>query len=143
MNAGKFFWRTVLATVLALVITTVPIFASGDNTVNVISPRYNNIGGYSFGIDFDENNVVTVSLSLSTYSHCSGVSGLVKLFDSSGTCLTAWSVSDYEKPISFSATYQGVRGETYTATFGGYAYSNNGTAPDRLDLTYTDTCDGN
>ena len=122
----------VLAVVLAMILFTIPVSAA--------TPRFNNINNATLIIDFDSNYTVYVGLSVATYSHGSGVSGLVKLFDSEGTCLAIWSVSDYEKPIGAEFTYPGVRGETYTATFAGYAYSNNGTAADRLELEITATC---
>ena len=122
----------VLTVVLVMLMFTIPVSAA--------TPRFNNIGAASLLMDFDTNYTVYVGLNISTYGHGSGVSGLVKLFDSEGTCLAIWSVSDYEKPISAEFTYPGVRGETYTATFAGYAYSNNGTPADRLELEYTATC---
>ena len=54
--------------------------------------------------------------------------------------MDVWSVSDYDEPFFKEVSYQGEYGETYTATFGGYAYSNNGTPADRLDLSVTGTC---
>ena len=122
----------LLTVVLVLVMFTIPISAA--------TPRFNNIGEATLIIAFDANYTVYVGLSVAAYSHGSGVSGLVKLFDSEGTCLAIWPVSDYEKPLGTEFTYPGVRGETYTATFAGYAYSNNGTAADRLELEITATC---
>lgn len=122
----------VLAVVLSMILFTIPVSAA--------TPRFNNINNAALFIDFDSNYTVYIGLSVATYSHGSGVSGLVKLFDSEGTCLQIWSVSDYEKPIGAEFTYPGVEGETYTATFAGYAYSNNGTAADRLELEITATC---
>ena len=122
----------VLAVVLTMVMFTIPVSAA--------TPRFNNIGEAALFMDFDRNYTVYVGLSIATYGHGSGVSGLVKLFDSEGTCLQIWSVSDYEKPIGAEFTYPGVKGETYTATFAGYAYSNNGTPADRLELEITETC---
>ena len=122
----------VLVVVLAMIFFTIPVSAA--------TPRFNNINNAALLIDFDSDYTVYVGLSVAAYSHGSGVSGLVKLFDSEGTCLAIWPVSDYEKPLSAEFTYPGVRGETYTATFAGYAYSNNGTAADRLELEITATC---
>ena len=121
-----------LTVVLVMVMFTIPVSAA--------TPRFNNIGTASLLMDFDRNYTVYVGLNISPYTHGSGVSGLVKLFDSEGTCLEIWSVSDYEKPIGAEFTYPGVKGETYTATFAGYAYSNNGTPADRLELEITATC---
>ena len=122
----------LLTVILVMVMFTIPVSAA--------TPRFNNISEVALLIDFDSNYTVYVGLSVSTYSHGSGVSGLVKLFDSEGTCLAIWPVSDYEKPIGAEFTYPGVFGETYTATFAGHAYSNNGTASDRLELEITATC---
>lgn len=131
--------KIMVATVLSFVLSALPVCASGDYVVRSIEPRYNNIGGVTFGLGFDDNNVVYITLSVAPYSHGSGVSGVIKLFDSDGNCLDVWSVSDYVDPIFAEVTYQGEYGETYTATFGGYAYSNNGTPADRLDFTMTRT----
>lgn len=122
----------LLIIVLVMVMFTIPVSAA--------TPRFNNIGEATLFIDFDRDYTVYIGLSVAAYSHGSGVSGLVKLFDSEGTCLEIWSVSDYEKPISQEFTYPGIEGETYTATFTGYAYSNNGTPADRLELEITATC---
>ena len=122
----------VLTVALVMVMFTIPVSAA--------TPRFNNVSVASLLMDFDRDYTVYVGLNVAAYTHGSGVSGLVKLFDSEGTCLAIWSVSDYEKPISQEFTYPGVKGETYTATFAGYAYSNNGTAADRLELEYTATC---
>ena len=121
-----------LAVVLAMILFTIPVSAA--------TPRFNNINNATLLIDFDRDYTVYIGLSVAAYSHGSGVSGLVKLFDSEGTCLEIWSVSDYEKPIGAEFSYPGVLGETYTATFTGYAYSNNGTPADRLELEITGTC---
>ena len=122
----------ILALVVAINMMTLPISAA--------TPRFNNIGDVSLFLDYDSDYVVYVGLSVETYSHGSGVSGLMKLFDSSGTCVAIWSVSDYDKPIGVEFTYQGERRETYTAQFHGYAYSNNGTAADRIEIENTITC---
>ena len=122
----------ILSVVLAMIMFVVPVSAA--------TPRFNNISNASLFMDFGTDYTVYIGLSVATYSHGSGVSGLVKLYDSDGVCLKIWSVSDYEKPIGVEFSYPGVEGETYTATFAGYAYSNNGTAADRLELECTATC---
>ena len=109
-------------------------------SVSAATPRYNNVGNVSLFLNTDSNHVIYIGLSAETYSHGSGISGLVKLFDSDGNCISIWSVSDYEKPIAVEFTYQGERRETYTAQFHGYAYSNNGTAADRIEIENTITC---
>ena len=122
----------LLTVIMVMVMFTIPVSAA--------TPRFNNINNASLFMAFDSNYTVYVGLSVAAYSHGSGVSGLVKLFDSEGTCLAIWPVSDYEKPLGAEFTYPGVRGETYTATFAGYAYSNNGTAADRLELEISAVC---
>ena len=122
----------IVAIVVVVSMMTLPVSAA--------TPRYNNVGNVSLFVEYDSNYVIYIGLSAETYSHGSGISGLVKLFDSSGTCVAIWSVSDYEKPIGVEFTYQGVRRETYTAQFHGYAYSNNGTAADRIEIENTITC---
>lgn len=122
----------VLAIVMAISMMTISVSAA--------TPRFNNVGNVSLLLDYDSDYVVYVGLSVVPYSHGSGVSGLMKLFDSAGTCVAIWSVSDYDKPIGVEFTYQGVRRETYTAQFHGYAYSNNGTAADRIEIENTITC---
>ena len=128
-------FKTIVAVVLAMVMMTMPVCAE-----EAITPYFNNINNVSLTIAFDVDNVAHCILSVSTLSHGSGVSGLMKLFDSDGTCLEIWSVSDYEQPIIEENTYQCTYGETYTVTFEGYAYSNNNTAPDRLEISSTATC---
>jgi len=132
--------KIMLTVILMFTISTIPVLAAEEPGAYIVQPRFSNINGASLGIAFDTNNVVYIALNVDPYSHGSGVSGLIKLFDSDGNCLDVWSVSDYVKPICTEVTYQGEYGETYTATFEGYAYSNNGTAPDRLELSITGTC---
>lgn len=136
----KRFTKTLIATILILTMMILPVSASGNATYSSISPRFNNIDTATLTISFDTNNVVYCSIDVNPYSHGSGISGLMKLFDSEGTCLKIWSVSDYQRPIFAEFSYQGEYGETYTATFAGYAYSNNQTAADRLELSVTGTC---
>ena len=113
----------IIALVVAISMMTLPVSAA--------TPRFSNIADVSLFLDYDSDYVVYIGLTVDTYSHGSGVSGLVKLFDSAGTCVAIWSVSDYEKPIGVEFTYQGVRRETY---------SNNGTAADRIEIENTITC---
>lgn len=127
--------KTLVALMLSISMMTISVCAEG-----VITPYFNNVSRASVSIGFDTNNVVYCGLSLAPYSHCTGVSGLMRLYDSDDNCLKIWSVSDYESPFLVENTYQGVYGETYTVTFTGYAYSNNGTAADRLELSVEGTC---
>ena len=140
-NSVKFL-KAQMAILLALVMMSFTICAA-DNKISVaqsVSPRFNNVINATLSIGFNDDNVVFCSISVNQSSNGTGVSGIMKLFDSDGTCLAVWSVSDYERPIGAEFSHQGVYGETYTATFEGYAYSNNGTPPDRLELSTTNTC---
>ena len=128
--------KTLVALILSISMMTISVCAEG-----VITPYFNNVSRASVSIGFDTNNVVYCGLSLAPYSHCTGVSGLMRLYDSDDNCLKIWSVSDYESPFLVENTYQGVYGEEYTVTFTGYAYSNNGTAADRLELAVSAVCE--
>lgn len=127
--------KTIIAALMVMIMMTIPVCAAEG-----ITPYFNNVSVARVDIGFDTNNVIYCGLTISPYSHCSGVSGLMRLYDGDGNCLQIWSVSDYERPIGVENTYQGVYGETYTVTFTGYAYSNNGTAADRLELSVEGTC---
>lgn len=133
--------KSIFTVLLIISMVVMPVYAEerGMTTCSV-QPRFNNIGSAALTMGFDTNNVVYCGLVVDTFSHGSGVSGIMKLFDSSGTCLAVWSISDYEDPIMAENTYQGVYGETYTCTFFGYAYSNNQTPPDELELSVSGTC---
>lgn len=130
--------KTLLCLLLVISMLIVPVSAMGTDVS--VQPRYNNVSVAVLSLNFDLDNTVYCGLSVVPYAQCSGVSGIMKLFDSTGTCLAVWSVSDYEHPIMAENTYQGVYGETYTCTFFGYAYSNNQTPPDELELSVTSTC---
>ncbi len=141
MKIRRYVKKAILAVVLGMIITVTPVFAAEQSGAAYdVQPRYNNIGSIALTIGFDTNNVVYCCITVDPYSHGTGVSGIMKLFNSKGTCLAVWSVSDYEEPIGVEHTYQGVYGETYTCTFAGYAYSNNQSPPDELNISVTDTC---
>ena len=126
---------------LILAMTVLPVCAGGDGASSTaVQPRYSNIGSATLSLEFDMNNVAYCGIAVDTLPHGSGVSGLMKIFDSDGVCLKIWSVSDYVDPIMQEFTYQCEYGETYTVTFAGYAYSRNGTAADRLELSVSNTC---
>ncbi|MBQ5676431.1 MAG: hypothetical protein IIV45_15420 [Lachnospiraceae bacterium] len=126
---------------LIIAMTVLPVCAGGDGASSTaVQPRYNNIGSVVLSLEFDMNNVAYCGISVTPFQHGSGISGLMKIFDSDGVCLKIWSVSDYVDPIMQEFTYQCEYGETYTVTFAGYAYSNNGTAADRLELSVSNTC---
>ena len=139
MKLKTYIWKSLVSMILALLVAVMPVCAS-ETSYNTVTPRFNNISTAILGLGFDMDNMVYCSINIEPYSNCTGISGIMKLFDSNGTCLAVWSVSDYERPIFQEFSYQGVYRETYTATFEGYAYSNNGTQPDRLELSITDTC---
>lgn len=126
---------------LIIAMTVLPVCAGGDGaSFTAVQPRYSNIGSATLSLEFDMNNVAHCGISVAPLPHGSGVSGLMKIFDSDGVCLEIWSVSDYVRPFMQEFTYQCEYGETYTVTFAGYAYSNNGTAADRLELSVSNTC---
>lgn len=141
MKIRRYVEKTILAVVLGMIITITPIFAAEHSGAAYdVQPRYNNIGSIALTMGFDTNNVVYCCITVDPYSHGTGVSGIMKLFNSKGTCLAVWSVSDYEEPIGVEHTYQGVYGESYTCTFAGYAYSNNQSPPDELNISVSGTC---
>lgn len=141
MRLIKQMTKTFLALSIAFSMLMMPVSAmESDEIMYSVQPRYNNVSVAVLSLNFDLNNVVYCDLSVVPYAQCTGVSGIMKLFDSSGTCLAVWSISDYERPIMAENTYQGVYGETYTCTFAGYAYSNNHTPPDELELSVSGTC---
>ena len=127
---------------LIIAMTVLPVCAGGDGASSTaVQPRYNNISSVVLSLEFDMNNVAYCGISVAPLLHGSGVSGLMKIFNSDGVCLEIWSVSDYVDPIMQEFTYQCEYGESYTVTFAGYAYSNNGTAADRLELSVTAICE--
>lgn len=141
MRVRRKILKTLFVLQLVMSMALLPVSAAGQEMMTYnIQPRYNNIGSVALTIGFDTNNVVYCGLVSDMFNHGSGISGIMKLFDSSGTCLAVWSISDYERPIMAENTYQGVYGETYTCTFAGYAYSNNHTPPDELELSVSGTC---
>lgn len=136
--------------ILAMNMGILPIVAADDLvaqnsvsqalTVDGIAPYFNNIGTATLTIGFDMNNMVYCCFIISPYDRCSGFSGVMKLYDSSGTRLKSWAIVDYERPYAIENTYQGVYGETYTVTFEGYAYNNAGGMYDELHLQVTGHC---
>lgn len=129
--------RTILATMLAVMMMTVSVCAQEAN----VNARFNNVAIASLTINFDKKNTVYCTLDVSGYAHLTGVSGMMKLFDSNGNRVAIWPVSDYDLPVLVENTYQGKYGETYTVTFAGYAYSNNQTPADRLELSVSARCE--
>ncbi len=135
----KSIMKMFMAIVLAVNIMILPVCAA-DSAGSSIQPYYAHTQSATLSIGFDMDNVIYCSLVVVPYSTGTGTSGLMKLYDSSGALLATWSISDYESPIAAEHTYQGKYGERYTVTYGGYVYGNNMTAPDRIDLSITDSC---
>ena len=117
----------------------IPVYAANVND-SIVQPCYNHTQNALLVISFDKNNVVYCSLSVDLYSTGTGTSGVMKLYDSNGAILKQWPISDYESPIISEFTYQGTYGERYTLTYSGYVYGTGMIAPDRIELSITDTC---
>lgn len=132
----------MLAVLIAVSSWAMPVEAAGFGQDSGIMPLFDHTNAVSLTIDFDSSNVAYCKLTVDLCDTGSGVSGIMKLYNSAGTMLKAWSVSDYDGLVMAENTYQGKKGETYTVVFQGYTYSNNTTAPDRLDLSATKTCEG-
>lgn len=130
----------VITLILIMSIFWVPVCAAGNEISTMVQPRYGNISSIALTLGFDQNNVAYCGISVSLYAHGSGISGLMRLYDDDGNCLAVWSVSDYDEPYMKEFTYQCTYGETYVASFTGYAYSNNGTAADRIEVEIENTC---
>ena len=140
MNRLNKLTRKVITLVIIISMFMLPVCAAGSDASVVVQPRYGNVCSAVITLGFDMNNVGYCCISVSPYAHGTGISGLMRLYDDEGNCLAIWSVSDYERPFMQEFTYQCTYGETYVASFTGYAYSNNGTAADRLELAVENTC---
>jgi len=132
--------KKFVAVVLAVVMSVLPVCAANEVASRAIEPRFNHTMAADLAISFDTNNVVHGTLLISPYNSATGVSGTMKLYDANGTCLKIWPVSDYAEPFAVENTYQGSYGATYTLTFKGYVYGNNGMAADSVELEVTGTC---
>lgn len=131
--------KALVAVVLAMVMSVLPVCAA-DNTARAIDPRFQHASSVELLIGFDANNVVHGTLFVAPYDTAAGVSGTMKLFDSNGTTLAVWPVSDYSSPFMIENIYQGQYGQTYTLYFKGYVYGRNNTAADPVELQVTGTC---
>ncbi len=138
MKNSKKIVRTVIAVLLAMNLTVLPVCAA-ERYVKQMDPRYNNIAIASLTIGFDTSNMGYFSISLSPYAHCTGFSGEMKLLDASGNRLKSWAITDMESPYIVEKTYQCEYGKTYTVTFVGYAYGQN-TTYDDIDLSVSASC---
>ena len=132
--------KKLVAVVLAVVMSVLPVCAASEVATAAVEPRFNHTMGADLAIGFDTSNVVHGTLLINPYNSASGVSGTMKLYDANGTCLAVWPVSDYSEPFAVENTYQGRYGATYTLTFKGYVYGNNGVAADSIELQVTGTC---
>ncbi len=112
MNSNKKHLKLLITMVLVLSMTLLPVCAADKmlSTYSNISPRFNNISGAYITIGFRMNDMIYCSVDVDPYTNCSGISGIMKLFDSNGNCLEVWSVSDYERPIFHEFSFQGVFG---------------------------------
>lgn len=131
--------KIVLTIVLIINIMVMPVMAA-DGVGGYVEPRFNNIATVALTIGFDANNVAYCEVSLNPYSHCTGFDGMMRLYDSNGTQLKSWAVSDYVSPYGVEKTWQCEEGKTYTVTFQGYAYGT-GSMYDEINLSVTDTCE--
>lgn len=133
MIQGNKKYKMVLAVLLAVVMMMTPVCAA--------TPRYLHTSSVDLTIGFDTSNVVYCDLTVTPYDSASGVSGLMKLYDSDGSLLKAWPVSDYEEPFAVEYTYQGKYRETYTLCFSGYVYGyGTGVVPDEIEISVTGKC---
>ena len=79
---------------LIIAMTVLPVCAGGDGaSFTAVQPRYSNIGSATLSLEFDMNNVAHCGISVAPLPHGSGVSGLMKIFDSDGVCLEIWSAA--------------------------------------------------
>ncbi len=126
--------KLFLIAVLIVNTMIMPIYAGQVKSVsmNLMSPRYNNISEVTLGLSFDSNNIAYCDIGVIPFQNCSGISGMMRLLDSNGNAVGSWAVTDYESPYSVTRTCQCQAGKEYTLTFQGYAYSNDGTIFDDI-----------
>ena len=132
--------KTIVAVLLAMVMSVLPVCASDNVSICAVEPRFNHAATVDLAISFDTNNVVHGTLLVVPYESAAGVSGMMKLYDANGTVLANWSVSDYDSPFAVENTYQGQYGATYTLYFKGYVYGTGYTPADSIELQVTGTC---
>lgn len=120
----------------------IPISAGQMQTVtmSLMSPRYNNISEVLLSLVFDANNTAYCEIYVQPFPNCSGISGMMRLLDSSGNVVGSWAVTDYVSPYSITRTAQCQAGKEYRLTFQGYAYSNDGTIFDDIVMEVRNTC---
>lgn len=132
--------KVLVAICLALNFTIVPVMAAEDIVCVSAEPRFNNIGSASLSMGFDNSYIGYFCISLAPYSHCTGLSGALNLYDENGNILAGWAITDYDEPYMVERTYQCEKGKTYTVRFQGYAYGE-GTMFDDILLSVTDVCE--
>ena len=138
MNIQKRMIKTVCAILLAMNLMTLPVIAA-DEVVTYVEPRFNNISSVALTMGFDTKNIGYFGIVLSPYANCTGFDGIMRLYDSNGSQLKSWSISDFVEPFSVEKTWQCEYGKTYTVTFQGYAYGTN-SMYDEINLSNTGTC---
>ena len=139
MEMQKRMIRFICTVLLAFNMIVVPVYAS-SNIATYTEPRWNNIAMATLTIGFDSNNVAYLGMSVTPYSNCTGFDGMLRFYDSNGTQLKSWSISDFVEPYETEKTWQCEEGKTYTVTFQGYAYGTNSMYDD-INLSVTDTCE--
>ena len=140
----KRIYKLFLIAILSMNIMVMPVYAGQIKSVSIDlkSPRYNNISTASLYLGYDANNVASCSIVVTPFPNCSGISGMMRLLDSNGNAVGSWAVTDYESPYSVTRTCQCQAGKEYTLTFQGYAYSNDGTMFDDIVLEIKNICNG-
>lgn len=140
----KKIYSLFLIVMLAMSGMVMPVYARQIRSVSMDlkSPRYNNISSVTLSLGFDANNVASCSIGVTPFPNCSGISGLMRLLDSNGNMVGSWAITDYESPYSVTRTCQCQAGKEYALTFQGYAYSNDGTIFDDIVLEVKNTCNG-
>ena len=141
MKLQKKIFKAIVAVILAINISVLPIMAADSIATASVQPRLNNIASATLSLGFDENYVGYFGISLSPYAQCTGFDGMMRFLDSNGNLLKSWAISDFESPYDAEKTWQCEYGKTYTVTFQGYAYGN-GTMYDEINLSVTDKCEG-
>ena len=116
-----------------------PVCAEG--MVTCAEPRWNNIAAAVLTIGFDTNNVGYFSITLNSYTSCTGLSGQMRLLVESVNLLASWAIYDDVEPYAVERTYQCQEGRTYTLTFQGYAYGDGSTQFDDIQMSTSDTCE--
>lgn len=132
--------KRILAVVLAMVMSVLPVCAADNMASRAVDPRFQHAASVELIIGFDTSNVMHGTIIVNPYDSAAGISGTMKLYDSNGTTLAVWPVSDYSEPFGVENVYQCQYGQTYTLYFKGYVYGRNNTAADPVELQVSGTC---